>query len=213
MIESVDIVIPTYGDWDKWNAIAQVAVDSARHQTVKPANIWRVHDTNLAAARNQAFDLCVAADWIIFCDADDTLSPTYIESMLAGKGDMRWPSTIGIYEDGKRDDYPVLLQPKGTALGHNWMVIGTMIRRSLFFMAGGFRDDLPILEDWDLWLRCFLHGGKAAPAQDALYEVHVHPGSRNAQGDTIHGGTYSHIQRMYQAAWLDKFHGNEDIFA
>lgn len=207
-MESVDVIIAAYGDREKWTPLAERAAASVGAQTV-PARIIYQFDPdpvailgrvrNLGALRSQA-------DYLIFLDADDELDPGYIKAMTEEEsrsdlGLMYWPSTIGVYEDGRTDDYPVLMEPRGSLLVHNWMVIGTMIPRWAFLEVGGFRD-LPILEDWDLWIRLRLAGIIPAPCEEALYRVHVNPSSRN--NPDIHGGWYTEIQQTYQAEWYAK---------
>jgi glycosyltransferase involved in cell wall biosynthesis len=197
-VETVDVVIATYGNADVWEVLAQRALASAEGQTRKPDAIYRAHDSegaDLSTARNQAA-ADSNADWLIFLDADDELDVHYVDSMLAGVGDLRWPSTLGVV-DGREDDYPVLLQPKEHILIGNHMVIGTMVRRELFTAVGGFRAGLPVLEDWDLWIRCLLAGGVARPCPAAIYRVHVRSESRNTVANGHHR-YYVEIQAKYQ---------------
>jgi GT2 family glycosyltransferase len=141
------------------------------------------------------------AEWLIFLDADDELDSHYIEEMLKGQGDIRQPSTLGVV-NGKEDDYPVLIPPHpGGFLVGNHLVIGCMVRRKLFLDVGGFRN-LPILEDWDLWIRCILYDGKVGTVPKAIYRVHVNPNSRNQQDG--HGKTYTEIQGLYINEWRAK---------
>ena len=200
MTDTVAVLIPFYGDYSVWRPRVDRAIRSAQDQA--DLNVYRSPIENLAYARNSAVSSCFHSDWLIFLDADDELSPGYVEAMLAGHGDMRWPSTIGVYEDGTTDYAAVLLEPKGSLLVHNWMVIGTMIRRDKFLEVGGFRD-LPILEDWDLWIRMVMAGAQAAPCPDAIYRVHVNNDGRNSNAH-LHGHIYSEIQQTYQAEWYSK---------
>jgi len=197
-METVDVVVATFGNADLWSVLAKRAIHSAECQTVKPAGVWYAHDlegTDLSNARNQAAEES-SADWLIFLDADDELDSHYVESMLAGDGDLRWPSTLGVV-DGVEDDFPVLLQPKRHILVGNHMVIGTMVRRQLFTDVGGFRAGLPVLEDWDLWVRCLIAGAVACPCPDAIYRVHVRKDSRNTN-EQLHSQVYADIQNRYR---------------
>lgn len=195
MPPTVDVCISYYGDKAIWEPLAKRAKASAVAQTVQPYTVFTTYfeEGPLSRARN----VCAArssADWLIFLDADDELDPGYVEAMLAGEGDLRWPSTLGVVE-GREDDYPVLLQPKQNLLWGNHMVIGSMVRRRIFEQVGGFRD-LPCLEDWDCWIRCVIAGAQTAPCPEAIYRVHVQPNSRN-KDETLHGLTYAQIQQAY----------------
>lgn len=199
----VDVVIASYGPIEEWEALIARAVNSIIYQSVRSFQVCQLHDpvgTDLSLVRNQAAAKG-SAEWIIFLDADDELSPDYLRAMLEAEGDIRQPSTLGVHPDGHEDDYPVLIppHPNGLLVG-NHLVIGSMIRRSLFNSVGGFREGLPALEDWDLWIRCHLVGAIVGTAPDAIYRVHVRPASRNAP-DGAHHQAYGDIQRRYQQQW------------
>lgn len=193
MKATVGVVIGTYGDETYWAEWASSAYESVAEQTVTPDCIrWR-HDSTLANARNNAAKQ-IETDYLIFLDADDTLDPGYVQAMLAVDGDIRQPSTLGI-QNGVADDYPVLI-PETNLRRANYIVVGAMVKRSLFFEVGGFAE-LPCLEDWDLFLRMWLAGAKITAAPDAIYRVTVRESSRN-QDQALHGRVYSDIIRRYQ---------------
>lgn len=195
--ETVAVIVPMFGDEEKWKLLAQRALHSARFNSIAPYEGGMFWGSTLAEARNKGAQTC-CSDWLIFLDADDELDFHYIEEMLKGEGDIRQPSTLGVV-DGVEDDYPVLIPPHaGGMLAGNHLVIGCMVRRELFLMAGGFRE-LPILEDWDLWIRCVLEGAVVSTCPEAIYRVHVNPNSRNQQN--LHGNVYSQIQQEYQTNW------------
>lgn len=199
---SVGVVIGTYGDMGEWVPFVQRASASVDVQT-RPADVvkWEHSDT-LQHARNHGAG-SVDTDWLIFLDADDELDPEYIEQMLAvvetESGDIIQPATLGVYVDGSEDDYSVVI-PKRDLAQSNYLVIGSMCRAELFFAVGGF-DEYPILEDWDLWQRMVLSGGRITQAPKAIYRVHVRAGSRNF-GEELHGQIYSALVNKYAAAWI-----------
>lgn len=199
--ESVDVLIPSFGDYEQWAPLIQRASTSVYKTRFPGANVdlmeGHFNTPSLAMARNWLAKGS-KADWLIFLDADDELDPGYIKAMLAGTGDVRWPSTLGVV-DGVEDDYPVLLQPRPSLIISNHCIIGSMVRRVLFEAVGGFRD-FPVLEDWDFWIRCALAGADFQPCPDAIYRVHVREGSRNTDL-ALHGQVYRQIQDEHQAAW------------
>lgn len=189
---SVSIIVGTYGDRAVWHQLACRAISSAEKQTV-PAQIIYVHGSTLQDARNVGAERA-EGDWLIFLDADDELDPKYVEAMLAGKGDLRQPATLGIV-DGKEDPFPVVI-PKKPLLDGNYMVIGTMCRRDLFEQVGGFHD-YPIYEDWDLWIRMWIAGAIPEPCPEAIYRVHVQQESRNNQDRNIQVKYYNQIRNRH----------------
>lgn len=178
MSGDVTVIIPIFGDLDAWRARALRAGWSATNQSVAPTSVVVSEASTLATARNQAA-ADATTEWLVFLDADDELDGRYIEEMLAGTGDLRQPSTLGI-TDRVEDDAPVLIPPHpGGLMVGNHIVIGAMVRRSLFDQVGAFRE-LPAAEDWDLWIRCYLAGARITACPDAVYRVHVEASSRNA---------------------------------
>jgi glycosyltransferase involved in cell wall biosynthesis len=175
-MNEVAVVVGTYGDKEIWGPLADRAVLSVEKQTVKASVIWS-HGETLQAARNNGARL-TRSNWLVFLDADDTLDPGYVEGILAGTGDVRQPMTLGVYDDGHEDDYPVLIPRKKSFADGNWIVIGAGVRRELFENVGGFLDE-PYAEDWSLWWRCQKAGGKIGIAPRAIYRVSVNPAGRN----------------------------------
>lgn len=173
---SVTVIIPVFGDYERFLPLAERAEKSAWNQTVKPDAVIVSVDTTLQLARNVPAGEATT-EFLLFLDADDELDPRYIETIMEGEGDLRQPSTLGVV-DGKEDDFPVLLPKKDLLTEGNYLIIGTLIRKSLFEEVGGFRD-LPAYEDWDLFIRCYLAGAVITARPEAIYRVHVQPDSRN----------------------------------
>lgn len=171
--EDVTIIIPVYGDHDRWMPLARRAAGSAITQTVPPARVFISAGETLSAARNGAAEWA-RTEWLCFLDADDELDVRYVEAMLAAEGDVRQPATLGIDAQGQEDPLPVVIPAKPFMYG-NYIVIGAFVRTQLFFDVGGFRE-LPAYEDWDLWIRCWLAGAQIGVAPEAIYRVHASTG-------------------------------------
>lgn len=197
MDPSVSIVIPTFGDLDVWGHLADKAVESARNQTVKPAQIIRAHEDTLAAARNVGARKATS-EWLIFLDADDELDRHYVAHMLAARDglDVIQPSTLGVYPDGTVDDRPVLI-PKRDLAQANYLVIGSMVRWRFFHTVGGFQE-FAAAEDWAFFLACYCAGARIGAAPKAIYRVHVRPQSRNTMSSG-HGKAIQEIRNRYAA--------------
>lgn len=167
------------------------AVLSVMRQTVQPDELVVSVGSTLQEARNRP-GLRASTDWLCFLDADDELDPSYIEHMLAGEGDIRQPSTLGVV-DGVEDDYPVLI-PERHLAESNYIVIGAFVRAELFRSVGGF-DDFAAFEDWDLWRRCWAAGAAIRAVPEAVYRVHVRPQSRNSMAGPGATAAYQAIRR------------------
>lgn len=201
---NVGIVVGTFGS-EEWRLKGAEAAASALNQTV-PADVVHVHSETLARARNEgAFGFHIRSmrspDWLIFLDADDRLDPKYVESMLKVDGDIRKPSTFGVYPDGTTDDAPCMIPTRDLRIS-NHIVIGAMCNIHLFHEVGGFRE-LAALEDWDLWVRMVLAGASVVECPEAIYRVGVNPDSRNT--DTrMHNRIYNQIKAEYREQWKSR---------
>lgn len=181
-MKSISVIIGTYGDIGHWSELARRAVRSAQAQTFEPEGIYYNHGLSLHEARNEAAERA-AGEWLCFLDADDELHPDYLRHMTVAieSSSMGWdlllqPATLGVV-NGREDPVSCVI-PKKPLLDGNYMVIGTVVRRSSFLYAGGFRD-FPCYEDWDLWIRMALNGARHVAVPLAVYRVHVSQGSRN----------------------------------
>lgn len=192
------VVVATHGD-ETWQELARErAVPSAAAQG--PDELIVVHDQagGLARVRNRGARRARSTH-LVFLDADDELAPGYLEAMrramvvlvsppLEDSADRpRWrprpsllvPRVQRVAEDGteRAPEFPNRQAPMDEL---NHCVIGTAVPRLLFFAAGGFRADLPIYEDWALFLACERAGGRLVDVHGAIYRAHERPGSRNA---------------------------------
>lgn len=77
----------------------------------------------------------------------------------------------------------------------NCAVIGTLIPRGLFERIGGFRE-LPIYEDFDLWLRCVREGAVMVAVPDAVYCATRSTDGRNS--DVASEETYWRIRNEHE---------------
>lgn len=197
--------VATFGE-KKWEIMGSRAMtSSAVNQGVLcMKSTWRtLHGETLGDARNEvAAVLSVSSDYIVFLDADDRLSPGYMQAMYRKIRDHKGgpaifrPSTLGVYEGGlAEDDAPVLI-PRTNMANANCIVIGAACPLPLFEDVGGFDVNLPALEDWDLWIRMILAGAEVVDVPEAVYRVGVTSDSRNKRVDS-HARAYRTIRGKY----------------
>lgn len=179
----VTVIVATFGD-QEWVELAhRRAVPSA------PEPVIHQHHDTLAAARNHGAEMA-ATEWLCFLDADDELAPGYMEAMAEAEADLRGPAVVYV-RDGVREE-PKLWPAKSLRHG-NYLPIGTLVRRDMFFKAGGFRDE-PLYEDWSLWLRCWNLGASVQQVRDAHYIAHVRTGSRNLPPKAVRRHWFNEIR-------------------
>lgn len=153
-------------------------------------------------ARNLAADESSAA-YLAFLDDDDSFAPTKIELVGRhfGTADLIFHGLRWVVEGAGFE----FVQRPGSASIPDILIENTIgpptavvVRRSVFQRAGGFRDDLPALEDYELWVRLVVNGATAV-AMDvelARYIVRLRSGSRssNTRGDQL---AWEILHRIY----------------
>lgn len=197
---SVGVAVGTFGD-HSWAELARErALVSVVRQTRPVDQVVHVHADALHQARNQAAEL-LATEWVIFLDADDELDERYVEAMLAARGDVRQPATLGIHPGGREDPTPVVI-PRKSLLEGNYIVIGAMLRLEQFHRVGGFMD-WPAWEDWCLWIRCWMDGAEIVPVPEAIYRVHVDLQGRNVLPRDKALALYKRMREFYSGRMMD----------
>lgn len=173
---SASIIIATCGD-SKWRQLAlRRALPSASRFDQAEIAIYHGPNDKIHEARNAGARMA-QGEWLCFLDADDELEPGYVEAMLRAEGDLRYPRVR--YVDPKSSaplPAPTTLF-KTHLFKRNYMVIGTFVRRELFFNVGGF-EEFPSWEDWALWIKCWLAGAQSVLVKDAIYRSYMNPAGR-----------------------------------
>lgn len=186
------------------------AVDSARAQTRPPDEIVVVDDgctdetaAVLASLQDRgplvvvrhatpqgpaaSFNAGVTAslgDLILALDADDALSPRYVElteQAIRAGADLAYG---GVELFGAKTGFAEARPFDAGELGvESFLHVSTMFRRSLFEATGGFRPELDRLglEDWEFWVHAVEQGarGRAVDGCWLRYRRHA-AGSRNS---------------------------------
>lgn len=188
---TVGIVIGTYGSEEWHHKGAQLG----RKLRDEGEHCVHVHGDTLAEARNVGA-LWLASDLVVFLDADDDLAPGYTYAMSHAEVPphcILQPATRGRV-GGILDDFPLLI-PRTDLYRRNYLVIGSAVNRLDFIAVGGFRD-LPVLEDWDCWIRLVIGGAVVRQVPEAVYIVNVSPHGRNTQTE-LHAQVYRQLQQEY----------------
>jgi glycosyltransferase involved in cell wall biosynthesis len=183
---NVSIVISTYGE-ERWKELAMTraypsALDQGAHEIVVG------HDTNatIAQVRNALAEK-TEGTWLCFLDADDELGDGYLDAM----GRKEWSQnrdrevifTPAVSYVRKGRPAPPKFNDRGISLrDDNWLVVGSLIRRSFFFSLGGFSDYPHGFEDWSLWAKAWKAGARIVKVPGAVYYAHVNPRSKHRQG-------------------------------
>ena len=185
-MHGIDVIIATYG-CESWKEKALIAQKSVLQQTSPASLIHLIHGDTLAQARNAGAHQSTA-DWLLFLDADDALDSNFLRAMremidqTTYSSPLLYPSVLTI-ENGVKP-LSAKTSTQHPILEGNFMVIGTLVKRADFLRAGGFRE-LPMYEDWDLWIRRIANGSTPHSVSSAVYHVIVNKSSRNHQSKRI----------------------------
>lgn len=192
-------------------------ISSVLDQSYKPKEIILVHDccdepahhasgTSIMLPKNvgvvKARDVAVKYStglFILFLDADDKISPDYIEKMIALNADIAYPDMFLWYVHGKYTGQNKLVSTPGISAKlmyhHCQIPVTCLMRREVYEKLGGFRH-FDVYEDWDFWLRAMIAGFKFKKAQTLLWYRQIY-GSRNRQEDEKRRITFFKIRDQY----------------
>lgn len=190
---TVSVVIGTYGT-DEWKARGERLADETQWPGLNFTEVIVCHADTLAEARNSGANEA-RGDWLVFLDADDFLSPSYLVevALYGGTADILCPSVRGfrmVLQDNMDYDLewldPEPHLPKVTPLiKQNYLPIGAFIKYETFEQAGGF-DDWVVLEDWAFWLECESNGATFGQIPEACYCINDdHIRSKHPESDQI----------------------------
>lgn len=178
------ILIATYGD-PEWESLAMSrAYPSATSQGAREVLVKHEPEQSIAEVRNSLAEKATG-EWLCFLDADDELAPGYLEAMERIQKRQRdgavllTPAVMQIRQGRRRRPS---FYPEVNLLSGNWLIVGTLLTRSLFFEAQGFSDYPHGFEDWSLWSKCTKLGARVVKVPRAIYVQHVNPNSKHRQG-------------------------------
>lgn len=187
----VGVIVATFGS-DEWRTLGEERASEIASFWSNADLVSHVHGESLAAARNTGINQS-EADYIIICDADDSLDERYEEVLMQNikVGDFLYqPSTLGVYSDGTEDDEAHLIPDRDMNVT-NSLVIGTVFPRGV---NARFDPSLDALEDWDFFAKVIMEGYKVIPCPDMIYRVGIRENSRNKDA-RLHNRAYQEIRR------------------
>jgi glycosyltransferase involved in cell wall biosynthesis len=200
---TIGVAIGTYGAL-KWARLAKTrALPSAHAQTIPADQVVHMHRATLQEARNKAVAQ-LTTEWVCVLDADDELDPGYLaamrEEMDRGLPALALLVPAAQYVHPSGECEPAAIPnavPRRPLYETNTAVIGTLVRRELFDQVGGF-GPWPILEDWELWLRCVDAGAVMVEVPQAIYRVHMSADGRGHARTDPYQETYWQIRSQYE---------------
>lgn len=147
-MDLVSIIIPIWGD--KYNEFLDECLESVYAQTYQNIEVIVVNSaTDLPTARNLGIREALGV-WVLCLDADDKISPDYIEKCLKEPYDVVGG---GIQEFGDYDRYTYIEQT-GDFTEYNKMHCSALFKKEMWEQLGGYDEAMKSgYEDWDFWHR------------------------------------------------------------
>lgn len=133
----------------------------------------------LAQARNTGIEQA-AGDWILPLDADDMLSPGYLDEAVAAIRNAPWANLVfaNVRQFGAGDQPWDPCDYRPDRIAHiDTFPYAAVYRKRLWELAGGYDPSLPWgAEDWNFWIRCSEYGIWPVRLAKAALRYRVHPG-------------------------------------
>lgn len=168
---NLSIIVTNYNKKHEW---LMECMDSIKAQTVPPREVILVDDCSddpkahalatsiilpenkgVANARDVGFRQS-RGKLILFLDADDRLSPDFIERCgeKIDKSDIVYTDFIltGKVERPKLERTPDEITPQNLLHKDCPLRVASMMHRRVYEDVGGFRE-LPVFEDWEFWIK------------------------------------------------------------
>lgn len=201
----LQLIVVDDGSTDSTSAVVE-AIGDPRITLVRQDN------AGCAAARNRGLAE-VRSDLIALCDADDVLLPGHVSALLdvhERHGGIVTPNAWLLWSDGQitrrrlrhQGRIPVTEDQRLAILQENFVCTMSLFSLDLAERLGGFDASLPMVEDWDFWIRAVYEGSRVTqqPKPLALF---------NRVGDSMS----SDLEGMeeWEHKVLEKTAGREDL--
>ena len=160
----------------------------------------------VSAARNYAIREA-HGEWILPVDADDTISPTYIENAVkAIRDDVRIVGCRAHYFGAKEGEWKLPEFSYELLARKNMIHVCSLFRKADWERVGGFCEEDIYREDWDFWLSLMELGGRYVRLDEVGLHYRVQAGSRRSLAKQQKRIIIDAINRRHPA-YMEKYLG------
>ena len=197
----IEVVVVDDGSTDESLRIAQTFANA--HTQVR---VLQQAHAGVSAARNKAIAEALG-EWILPVDADDRISPTYIEhAVQAMQEDVRVIGCKAEFFGAKEGEWKLPdYSPERLAL-RNMIHISSLFRKTDWQRVGGFCEQEIYREDWSFWLSMMELGGQYVRLNEVGLYYRVLPYSRRAKAKAQKKAIVDAINRLHPA-YMERYLG------
>ena len=199
--QPIEIVVVDDGSTDNSLCIAQAFAES--HPQVR---VLHQANAGVSAARNHAIREA-KGEYILPVDADDRISPTFIEHAVAAFTDeVRVVGCKAAFFGERQGEWRLPAYSPALLARKNMIPISSLFRRADWERVGGFCEEDIFREDWDFWLSLMELGGTYVRLDETGLFYRVTSGSRRHTAKHQKRAIVDAINRRH-AAYLEKYLG------
>ena len=197
----MEVVVVDDGSTD--NSLATAQAFAKTHPEVR---VLRQTNAGVSAARNHAIREA-RGEYILPVDADDKISPTYIEHAVdAMTDDVRVVGCKAVFFGAKEGEWRLPDYSPELLARRNMIPISSLFRKADWQRVGGFCEEEIYREDWSFWLSMMELGGRYVRLDETGLYYRVQPESRRKRAKAQKRAIVDAINRLHPA-YMEKYLG------
>ena len=172
----------------------------------KDVRVFQQTHSGVSAARNHAIREA-KGEWILPVDADDRISPDYIEKAVAVIGDdVRVIGCRAQFFGAREGEWRLPEFSHELLARRNMIPVSSLFRKADWMRVGGFCEQDIYREDWDFWLSLMELGGRYVRLEEVGLYYRVQAGSRRHQARQQKRAIVDAINRRHPA-YMERYLG------
>lgn len=188
----ISVIIPIKNIENEYWDLLPRAIKSVLRQTFKDFElIVSIYNEEVSVGRNSGIAKA-KGEWILTLDADDELTPNFLEEVYKNKGNYDIIAT-GALINGKL----FIPEPHKGFESTNRILNCSLFKKEVWEKYH-FNQDLKAYEDYDFWLKSIENGFKIGVVKTPLVNIYDRPNSRNKYASIHHDELINQIKNIKQ---------------